>query len=266
MAYSGVVTGPPQGSGGYPAPNGHRYFEVLGVPPGLPETRRDIGLLIQRCRAEAASSRDSAARAFWLGWETKFKALNAQVESRLRTIANQTAQVAETAIKEWIDATQVRPDTNKVPGLRDNIAAHAVPTVPHFGMVGVGDMARLNQTRRTGRGDPYWAAQEFGTDAHVGRIVHGYFMPGRNRPSQAQFRVHPEFQAGRGGRMVIGRAIEERAFLRRGTEDAGRFRERKIAALEQDVIRVMLAFKAARKPRPGGGTPGPGGTRNTRRR
>jgi hypothetical protein len=253
MAYSGPTTGPPGIGVGYPAPDGNNYFEVLGAPQGLLQTYAGLQRAIERCLGNAAKSKDPAVKAYWTGSAATLVAARRRFESRLQSLAVDTANVATAAVRSNIASTQVRPDTSSSTHMRDNIVSRPVATARPLGIVGIADMSALNRTKRS-RGTPYWAAQEFGTDAHVGRILPGYFMPGRSRPSAAEFRVHPEFRRQSRGRgvpaMRVTKPIEERGFLRTGTDIAGAHRRRKLASIEAELVRVMTQVASTAPPVP----------------
>lgn len=229
MSYSGPITDPFR----IPAPDGHVYFDALTAPVALAPIYVGLATLITRCRAEAARHTDPAYRAFYTGWATRFDATAKLLRTQLAAIGVQTAAVADQSIKRHIKSTQVRPNTSKADHLGDQIVSRHIAQRVEGGAVGVADVRVLDKAQQGG--GTYWEAQEFGTDAHVGRQVRGFFMPGRSRPDQGSFRVHPEFQAGRGPRMTINRPIRERGFLRRGVEDAGNFRARRYASLDARV-------------------------------
>lgn len=279
MSYSGPVTDPFR----IRAPDGRTYFDVLGAPQGLVQMYSLVIQAIDKCRVEerqaqalANAEKDAQRRAVRQQIVSYWRANGLRLDKALRDfrqaldrIARETAAVADARIVNHIDQTQVRPDTSRGVRMRDSIESRAVPTRPELGIVGIARVATLNKgTRRGGKGQPFWEAQEFGTDAHVGRIVKGYFMPGRSRPSAVQFRQHPEFRRqGRGKgvpAMKIGRPIEERGFLRKGVEDAGRYRARKLKVAERKLVGHLQAVASSRPPKPPPAAPGTG--RGGRRR
>lgn len=257
--YRGSVTGPPPG-GGYRASDGRSYFEILGVPSGVERIYRALALIIRRCSQEEAAAVDPAVRAYWNGWRLRFDKELGDFRLKLERLAIDTAVTADARTVEWIKLTQVRPDTSKANHMRGNIASRPLGGRLPFGAVGVADIAVLNKTRRSS-GGPYWEAQEFGSSAAVGRILPGYFMPGKSRPGDAPSRTHPEFRRQTTGRgvpaMVVKNPIEARGFLRRGVEDAGRYRERRLKTLEADLLRLAASFHASTPPPTRFGTPRP---------
>lgn len=247
MAYSGPVTDPFRRK----APDGRTYFDILNPPKGIVQvyqlTYADIAL---RQRYAVAPGVTPIEKAYWESTALRLSRAITQFEERLAALAIRTANVADASIRRHIDQTQVRPDTTKQRHMRDNIHSRHVPLpgVAEAGIVGIADMSELNKTTRGG--GAYWAAQEFGTDAHVGRTIRGYFMPGRSRPSQADFRTHPEFQAaGRGPQMTIANPIEERGFLRDGVEDAWNYRHRQFASIKAKLMQEITAVARTGKPR-----------------
>lgn len=244
MAYSGPVVDPFR----IRAPNGRTYFDVLSPPHGLVSLYTVIYDEIRFRQARAAASTDPTERAFWNGTARMLQVAIGNFERKLAALAVRTASVADQSIDRHIFNSQVRPDTSKARHMSDNIRSEAVPMRPEGGVVGIAHVATLNRTRRGRKGAPYWEAQEFGTDAHVGRVVRGFFMPGRSRPSQAEYRHHPEFKAGGGPPMEIQEPIEERAFLRRGIEDAGRYRSRHFLSIKADLGREMAKVMALTNP------------------
>jgi hypothetical protein len=137
-------------------------------------------------------------------------------------LAKQGAMKADTFVRDRLRQTAVRP-----PATGSLAAAvHSEPLKLPFpgGGVGIANIGMLDK----GAFDQgsYWRAQEYGTTAHVGRRVVGFFEPGRAKPSAAQFRNHPFFEQAKRGKsgkaqkgtpaMVIRRPIHARHFLRDG--------------------------------------------------
>lgn len=241
------------------APDGRAYFDLLGPPHGLVKLYGSIVNLIDVCnvkQAQALRNKQTVVAAYWRGQVATLDAALAQFQNDLRNMEVEMAAKAEASVIHHIKRTQVRPDTSKSTHMVDNIVCRPVKTgtVP-LGLVGIGEIAALNRTRRS-RGGQYWSAQEFGTDAHVGRILPGYFMPGKVRPSQAEVQQQPEFRRQSRGRgtpaMVIKEPIHERGFLRRGIDDTGRLYKRKMATIEAKLIRALQKVAAAPPPLPVG--------------
>lgn len=247
MAYSGPSTDPFKRT----APDGNRYFDILGLVGlrNLVATYDGAARAVDTCRANAGRSIDPRDRIYWNTLAEQIILAIQRFSQSVNRIAADTAAVANARAREHVLATQKRPDpVSRQPMLRNAVqGSRAVPTSLALGIVGVADVSRLDSmTKRGRRGTSYWEAQEFGTDAHIGRIVPGFFMPGRAKPSAAEFRVHPEFQAaaGRGGKspkgtpaMKITRPIEERGFLRMATDDAFAYWSRRMEAPKQRLLR-----------------------------
>jgi hypothetical protein len=86
------------------------------------------------------------------------------------------------------------------------------------GGVGIAKIATLDkggQPKAKKKGE-YWRAQEYGTEAHVGRIVPGFFMPGRSATIGRQFRNHPYFEQAKRGGAAGRRRREPRPWSSRG--------------------------------------------------
>jgi hypothetical protein len=137
------------------------------------------------------------------------------------------AAEADRLIRERIRQTQVRPDASG--RLIGSIQSRPLRAALPGGGVGIADLDILEKgtvNPNAPKAGSYWRAQNYGTTAHVGRIVPGYFQPGNARPSAAEFRVHPYFQqsgppARRGTpAMVIRRPLQARHFMEDGTRAA----------------------------------------------
>lgn len=249
MPYNGPASDPFH----IPAPDGNVYFDVLTPPGGLLPLYRVLATHVRTFRTEAAAAQYPAAKAYWNGWRLAFQKGIVDLEAAMRAAAVEAAVIADSVARASIKSTQVRPDTSKQRHMEDNLQSRHVPIASaELGVAGLFDERALNRTRAGRGGGTYWEAQEFGTDAHIGREVRGFFMPGRARPSQADFRVHPEFQAVKKawGRMTIARPIEERGFLRTGVEAAWRRRDQRIGQAARKVSRLLGSFKASRVPPP----------------
>lgn len=245
-AYGGPVTDPFH----RPGPDGRLYFDVLDPPRGLGQLYLVLVTHTRRFQAEAAASTYAAARAYWDGWVIAFRKAITDLRTTMAKAAIEAAVVADAVATNVLKSTQVRPDTSKQRHLEDNFVSRHTPTgAVELGVAGLFEEKVLNRAATRG-GKTYWEAQEFGTDAHVGRQVRGFFMPGRARPSQGDFRVHPEFQAGKGPRMTIRRPIQERAFLRRGVEAAWKRRDTRIIAIRREISVLLTAFKRSSVPPP----------------
>lgn len=192
------------------------------------EARRELALSNARDRAarRRPGARDSIA---------ELDRLYANFNRDLDRAASTSAARATKAIKARIEQTRVRPETDKPRHLADMVKSRRVSIVPGIatGAVGIADIAELNKAV-----DPdfpngtYWEAQEYGTFAHVGRQIRGYFYGGGAPiapPREAQFRVHSAFspeglltgpRGGSGGKGRIRRPLMARRFIRDGADDA----------------------------------------------
>lgn len=250
MGYGGPVRDPFRLTG----PDGQTYFDLLNPPRSLVPLYLALSDRIKFFEAEATKARrlkpaQPEIVTYWSGWALKAKQVLVQLEQDMAEAARQAAIAADLQGRYWIKVTQVRPDTSKQRHMEDNLRSRHIPTPGlDLAVVGLFDIGELDKTA-TAHGT-YWEAQEFGTDAHVGRIVRGFFMPGSVRPDPSQDRQHPEFQPGAGPKMVIGNPIEERGFLRRAVEDAGRRREVVVKRAQDKVVRFARQYAAARAPRP----------------
>jgi hypothetical protein len=136
--------------------------------------------------------------------------------------------------------------------LRKSVKSRPLPSTFPAGAVGIADIEELDK----GTINPsaptkgaYWRAQEYGTTAHVGRIVPGYFGTGPGQASSpasaAEFRVHPYFEAVLHQRgtpaMVIKRPLQARHFIRDGAaETAVWHAAQETAILDQAVSRLRV--------------------------
>lgn len=170
----------------------------------------------------------------------------------LDDVAARTALRFDSHAKQNLKRKQVRPDTGTVPHLRTLIKSRPIKAGAGniIGAVGLASIQQLDKAiNPIGSYGPYWRAQEFGTGGDIdrrtgtrvksqkGRKVTGYFF-GKggagvgSTPNQAEFRDHPVFISGRlgaagrgprggkGRRMVIGRDIEPKRFLRDAVDTA----------------------------------------------
>lgn len=162
--------------------------------------------------------------------------LYAQFNIDLNTAASTSAARATKAIKQRLAVTRVRPETDKPRHLADMIKSRRANVISGIatGAVGIADVAELNKAIDPDfpSGGTYWEAQEYGTFAHMGRQITGYFYGGSAPiapPRGAQFRVHAAFspeglltgpRGGRGGRGTIRRPLMARYFIRDGADSA----------------------------------------------
>jgi len=197
----------------------------------------------------------------------------------LAVAARRASVEAMKAMRERLDATQVRPETDASPHLRDLLVARPL-TVGKIetGMVGVADVAELDRAinPRTPSYGTYWRAQEYGTGqgevpSQVGRVLFGYFMAaggGDPTPPQAQYAggggPHPVFQSaggqrnaglaggyigqtrsgargGVGGLGTIGVELRPRFFVKFGADAAAVQWRENIAAVQERAIERIAA-------------------------
>ncbi len=218
------------------------HYSVILATVGLAGLERSAVQLATVLEADGAKAQASLVR------QAFFRLL-----TELRAIAVKTAGRAEIDIKKQELQTRVRPSTGNSPGLNDFVGQSGpLPAVE--GSVGINDEQELDR-----EGFGWWELHEEGSDVHVGRTVYGLFQPGSSRPDPRQSRVHPLFEAGRGGRMVIQQPIPERRFVRDGYvaveakwhADVKRARQRYIETCQRAVA-------AAPPPAPRRKGPGPG--------
>jgi hypothetical protein len=175
-----------------------------------------------------------------------------RMSGELERLGPRAAAKAEEYVRDRLRKTAVRPPTSG--RLSDAVKARVIPTTFQQAAVGVGDIDILDSgaiNPNAPKKGSYWRAQEYGTDAHVGRIVPGYFQPGMSAPAAGEFRNHPYFeQAGRGATgkaargtpaMVITRPLEARFYLRDGTLEFANWRRSQVEAIYQRAITKLLA-------------------------
>lgn len=197
--------------------DGRHYYDVRDAPLPLVEAYDLLLAAAATFRRAAARHRDPVAR---LDEQTRAGVCDLvlkQVSDEAHRIARQAATAAQASIVDTIDATQVRPDP--ISGglrLRDGIECRPSKTSGLGTLeVGIADMNALDFAARD-----YWRAQEAGSTHLVGTTLYGYFQPGRRRPSPTESRVHPQFDAGKGARMIVQRPIQARRFLEAGIATA----------------------------------------------
>jgi hypothetical protein len=243
MPYGGPIVDPFHRKG----PDGRTYFDVLDPPRGLGQLYAVLVNHTRRFQAEAAKAQYPAAKAYWNGWRLAFRKGIIDLQRTMAKSAIEAAGVADVVATNVLKATQVRPDTTKQRHLEDTFLSRATPTgAVELGVAGLFDEKKLNQAKRGG--NIYWEAQEFGTDAHVGRVIRGFFVGsgGRARPSQADFRVHPEFQAQRGGRQGgSGSRSRRGAFCAGASRRLGSAATRASSQRGERSTRCLLRFRGA---------------------
>jgi hypothetical protein len=175
-----------------------------------------------------------------------------EVQARVDIAAAETAAEADKAIVRKIKKTQVRPDPPAAKGgrrLQDGIQSRPLITSVSGGGVGIGDIDVLDQVADE-QGRAYWRAQEFGSTHLVGKVVRGFFQPGRSEPQGGQFRTHPVFEVDPEGReMLITRPISERAFLREGAAAAEIFRQKALGRAVTPALAELRLIQSGNHPR-----------------
>lgn len=191
----------------------------------------------------------------------------------LDELARVTSVQAVGAMQQRLDRTERRRSTGIDPHLRDHLEARPLDAgVAPFatGAVGIGDEAVLDKLVDPlyPADGPYWRTQEFGTRAHIGRRIRGYFFdpggknptaPARGYTGNKQI-AQPLFvpgrpigavggipggigpRGGRGGKGTIRQPIRARHFIRDGSKDAeGKWR----AGLQRIERESLVAIEAA---------------------
>lgn len=173
-------------------------------------------------------------------------ALYTDMNTRIRAVALSTAEVFEEEARDRLNATQVRPDSDRGPiKLVDQIKAQAWDPNERFafGWVSMGVLFDLDQAvnpnARTGKGkQPYWRAQEYGytyTHPLTGFFVGAGGSPLFN-PSGAMYRLHPMFAVtSKGGPLPVPRPIAARGFLAHGRDRALQHWYREMEAIDRQV-------------------------------
>lgn len=172
--------------------------------------------------------------------QVEVQAVYREFNRELRAAAELGARAAQAAMRDRLDQTRLRPETDARPHLKSLLIARALPPrgSVELGAVGVADIAQLEKAI-----DPdypqhgtYWRAQEQGTSKHVGREIRGYFHGGGKGPDKPRAAFagggtmfhHPEFspstiflgpQGGRGGAGTIMVPLRPRRFIARGADD-----------------------------------------------
>lgn len=191
--------------------------------------------------------------------------------------ARRGAETATRAIVRKLDETAIRAETDKRRHLSSFIKSRPANLgLLGTGAVGVADIAELNKAidpDYPGKG-PYWAAQEYGTDKHVGRKIYGFFHG--NHPAErpnAQLSgggevhgkgaLHTAFspsakftpvagagsRGGKGGKGTIRVALKPRHFIRDGADQARDVWRASVFAVSADVISDLQRTVSPRRGR-----------------
>lgn len=220
------------------APNGERYFKILGVSPHL---IRMYELLLDSA-GFAARIPGPGGKAIAIEIDRLIGSIREEVDGAAR----ETAVASVRFIQQAIEATRVRDQGHQ--RLLNAIRSEPVPSIlgPGGGSVGIGNIEELERgtlkPSARSRVPFYWRAQEFGSDHLVGHTLYGVFQPGEAAPAgPGPNRTHPMFEVrGKGKspsyKMVVRNPIEERGFLRKGAFDAYELRRGLHRATEAKAV------------------------------
>jgi hypothetical protein len=218
-----------------------RFFQRLNPPAGL-----GAGYVALLDAIDSYVARGMPAEA------ARMRELLNRMWREYDKVSVEGALMADRLIRAYIRQTAVRPPTSG--RLEGGILSRPITTVWSGGALGIADLDVLDHAAVNPRykaAGEYWRAQEYGTHAHVGRRVPGFFQPGQSRPSAGDFRAHPYFEqvGGRGGKaprgtpaMVIRRPIEARHFLRDGTDDLIAWRRREMSRINRHAISTLASI------------------------
>lgn len=235
------------------AHDGNVYFKVLPPAPALVNSyrllleARTLFLRVAQVTTDPVGKLDAEARAAACDLVVK------NVSDGAHRVASLTASESEKTIVARIHATQLRPDPpGKSVNQRLQDAINSRPIAGFLGTleVGIADVSKLDDVVGED-GQPYWRAQEFGSQHLVGKRIKGLFQPGGAAPDQSQFRTHPVFEVGGEGArpMLIQRPIPEKAFIREGALAAESFRAREFAAVERAGVAELRLIETGNHPR-----------------
>lgn len=239
-----------------------RIFVITDVA----KIHREFGLAIAEAAAVNRRARAKGLRPPAEAIERQLRREHAIFQRRLDELAAATAVRATEQIQHRLKLTARRSATGEKPGLHDLIKSRPLGRIAGFatGAVGVADEASLDRAI-----DPdypqfgtYWQAQEFGTDAHVGRRIFGYFgNPGfaQAEVPRAQFAggrgPHPLFsplvvgpRGGRGGPGEIRTPLRARHFIRDGANLARTSWRAGLEAIETQTIQELAAVLSGTVP------------------
>lgn len=213
---------------GEAAPDGGKYVHLMLAPPRLLDAYRRLIRCVDL--ANTIPGPEGKARGEAVGL------LLLELETEVTAAGEAAAVAADEAIKARIQATRVRPPTGRH-RLEDAILSRGIPSVPAGGAVGVADFDHLDKIASDDQGEPYWRAQELGSDHLVGKRITGFFMPGQAAPSAADFRTHPIFELDPTGKpMLIQRPISARHFIAQGVAEADAVRLAEFRAIERRFV------------------------------
>jgi hypothetical protein len=229
------------------------YFQRLDPPDGLGQGYVALLDAMDTWELRALAASNPTERVTMLAKREELRRVLEQMWKSYDRLGVDGPRRADQIIRRFIRQTAVRPPTSG--RLESGILSRALPTAWPAGAIGVADIERLDLTAVNpnyhGKGKKsYWRAQEYGYSGAVGRIVPGFFMPGRSRPSAAEFRNHPYFEragvdpaTGKSPKgtpaMVITKPIRARHFLRDGTAEFIAWREREMSRINRTAINRM---------------------------
>lgn len=159
------------------------HFVTFFASSDVAATHREFAAALREVRAYNSWAR-SHGQPQRLELEARLNRAYAVFSRDVDRAAHVGARAAEQGMKDILKRTQLRPDTDRKPHLRDLLTARPV-TPPGLhgiatGAVGVADVEKLDRAV-----DPdfahdgtYWRAQNYGTTKHVGRFIFGYFHGG----------------------------------------------------------------------------------------
>lgn len=203
----------------------------------------DVYLALVRLeRAVVTVRRNNPKLAVALNREAK--SIRFRFEQDLRRVERTSSARITRGMRERVTKTAVRAGTSG--NMRDALIARPIQFALPTGSIGIADIPALDAVvnPRSPRYGPYWRTQEYGYAGHVGREVKGGFYSagggGPYKPTAADFRQHPIFIPGKGGKMVIGRPIRARHFIR-DTIDA----ERALWLAEMEGVQAKVLGRLA---------------------
>lgn len=222
-------------------PDGNEYFAVLGGAANLVAAQRSL-LNAQRTFERYGAEIQAIAT----------RTVREEVQAAVAASGFATAEYAEKQAKSLLRRRIVRPTTPNARHLEDAIVARSLPVSSYdLGIVGIGDISRLDAHVNSRSGGAYWRAIEFGSEHLVGRTIRGFFQDAggaRYAPSPADFRAHPIFIPSQGPRMKVENPIKAKRFLSEAVFDAVTFRHRIWRDIEKAAVTEVAAIAAGTAP------------------
>lgn len=180
------------------------YSMVLATV-GLADLESEAIHLSQTLDADGAVAQASLVRQAFL-----------KLVRELQDIAVRIARQAQQDIRDAEVNSRVRGDTGGGGGARlGDYIGESDPLPGVEGSVGINNEQALSQSPVY-----WWWTNEEGYSGFIGRTIRGTFQPGSASPSPGQFRQHPLFQPGGGGKGVIRNPIPARGFVGTGAHKA----------------------------------------------